>query len=33
MDTEIKELDTMKAYTFLGLEERHSIEHKKRRTC
>jgi hypothetical protein len=29
METEIKELDTMKAYKYLGVEESHNIEHKK----
>jgi hypothetical protein len=28
LETEIKELDTMKAYKYLGVEESHSIEHK-----
>jgi hypothetical protein len=27
MENEIKELDTMKAYRYLGVEESHSIEH------
>jgi hypothetical protein len=29
MENEIKELDTMKAYKYLGAEESHNIEHKK----
>jgi hypothetical protein len=29
METEIKELDTVKAYKYLGVEESHNIEHKK----
>jgi hypothetical protein len=29
MENEIKELNTMKAYKYLGVEESHSIEHKK----
>jgi hypothetical protein len=29
METEIKELDTMKAYKYLGVEESHNIGHKK----
>jgi hypothetical protein len=29
METEIKELDTMKAYNYFGVEESHNIEHKK----
>jgi hypothetical protein len=29
MVTENKELDTMKAYIYLGLEEGHNIDHKK----
>jgi hypothetical protein len=29
METEIKKLDTMKAYTYLDVEENHNIEHKK----
>jgi hypothetical protein len=29
METEIKELDTMKAYKYLGVGESHNIEHKK----
>jgi ligand-binding sensor protein len=29
METEIKELDTMKAYKYNGVEESHNIEHKK----
>jgi hypothetical protein len=28
MDIEIKELDSMKAYKYLGLEESHNIENK-----
>jgi hypothetical protein len=28
MENGIKELESMKAYTYLGLEENHSIEHK-----
>jgi uncharacterized protein YkvS len=32
METEIEELDTMKAYKYLGVEESHNIEHKRRRT-
>jgi hypothetical protein len=31
MKNEIKELDTMKAYRYLGVEESHNIEHKKER--
>jgi hypothetical protein len=29
MENEIKELDTMKAYKYLGVEKRHNIQHKK----
>jgi hypothetical protein len=29
MENEIKELDTMKAYKYVGVEESHNIEHKK----
>jgi hypothetical protein len=29
METEIKELDTVKAYKYLGVEESHNREHKK----
>jgi uncharacterized protein YkvS len=32
MENEIKELDTMKAYKYLGVEESYNIEHKRRRT-
>jgi hypothetical protein len=32
METEIEELDTMKVYKYLGVEESHNIEHKRRRT-
>jgi hypothetical protein len=28
MENEIKQLDTMKAYKYLGVEESHNIEHK-----
>jgi hypothetical protein len=31
METEIKELDTMKAYKYLGIEDSHNIESIKRR--
>jgi hypothetical protein len=31
METEIRELDTMKAYKYLGMEDSHNIEHKKDR--
>jgi hypothetical protein len=30
MGNEIKELDTTKAYKYLGVEESHNIEHKRR---
>jgi hypothetical protein len=29
LETEIKELDTTKAYKYLSVEESHNIEHKK----
>jgi hypothetical protein len=29
METEIKELDTTKAYKYLGVEKSHNIKHKK----
>jgi hypothetical protein len=29
MENEIKELDTMKAYKYVGVEESHNIERKK----
>jgi hypothetical protein len=31
MEIEIKEFDSMKAYTYLGIEENHDIEHKIRK--
>jgi hypothetical protein len=29
METDVKELDAMKAYKYLGVEENHNIEHEK----
>jgi hypothetical protein len=31
MENEIKELEPMKAYKYLGVEENHNIEHKNER--